>query len=311
MIFSHALMVVGLLAAGLNVSAPEKSLAERLGYKASDRLLIINGDDVGMCHSANVATIDCLENGVMASATIMVPCPWFTEIANYAKSHPEKDFGIHLVHTSEWHVYRWGPVASKSDVPGLVAPDGYLWHTVEDVYKHSTPEQAETEARAQIKMALAAGVDVTHIDSHMGTMQYDPKYHASYVKLAREFNLPLRMAAQADFEKFGQPNMRKEIAALGLVFPDDLIHDAKQEKGESRKDFWIRLLKGLKPGVTELFIHAGLRTDELKATTNSWEERSTDHDLFTSDPDMRKLLDDQHIIRIGYRALRNLQRNGR
>ena len=168
-------------------------LAERLGYKATDRLLIINGDDVGMCHTANLATIDCMEHGLLTSATIMVPCPWFTEIARYAKAHPEKDFGIHLCHTSEWQTYRWGPVAAKSMVPGLVDPEGYLWRDESDVWKHSSPEQAEAEAHAQIKMAMAAGVDVTHLDSHMGALQLDPRYHEVYVKLAKEFNLPLRM----------------------------------------------------------------------------------------------------------------------
>src|ERR1044071_6214093 len=106
-------------------AAEKQTLAERLGYKASDRLLIVNGDDVGMCHSANLGTIECLEQGAMRSATMMVPCPWFPDIASYAKAHPEKDFGIHLCHTSEWIKYRWGPVADKSKVPGLIDPQGY------------------------------------------------------------------------------------------------------------------------------------------------------------------------------------------
>src|SRR5437660_10343420 len=105
-----------LIAAVLTVTPqPAPTLAERLGYKATDRILIVNGDDIGMCHSGNLAAIDCMENGLMTSGTIMVPCPWFLEIAHYAKAHPEKEFGIHLRHTSEWKNYRWGPVqASRS-----------------------------------------------------------------------------------------------------------------------------------------------------------------------------------------------------
>jgi predicted glycoside hydrolase/deacetylase ChbG (UPF0249 family) len=284
------------------------TLAERLGYRATDRLLIINGDDTGMNHSANTATFDCMERGLMTSATVMVPCPWFLEVARYAKAHPEKDFGIHLTHTSEWEVYRWGPAADKADVPGLVGPDGYLWRSIEDVYAHATPEQAEREARAQIKRALAAGMDITHLDSHMGAMQYDARYHRLYLKLAKEFRLPVRMGSPETYEKAGFPQIRQEAAAAGIVFPDRLIHEEQPEKGETRKAFWTRILKNLKPGVTELYIHAGLRTEEMRATAYSWEDRATDYELFTTDPDIRKLVDDLHILRIGYRPLRDLMR---
>ena len=153
--------------------ADSKTLAEHLGYKATDKLLIINGDDTGMCHAANTATIDSLERGLMTSATIMVPCPWFTEIARYAKANPGKDFGVHLCHTSEWQVYRWGPVAPREKVPGLVDNEGYLWRSVPEVYQHATPEEALTEARAQVHKALDAGIDVTHLDTHMGALNFD------------------------------------------------------------------------------------------------------------------------------------------
>ena len=115
-----------LLALSLPFAKAENSptLAERLGYKFTDKLLIINGDDTGMCHAANDATVDSLERGLMTSATILVPCPWFTEIARYAKANPKMDFGIHLAHTSEWQVYRWGPGASRDRVPGLVDKEG-------------------------------------------------------------------------------------------------------------------------------------------------------------------------------------------
>src|SRR5712664_2875919 len=171
-----AVAVLVLLCAVNAHSAGKHSLAERLGYQPTDKLLIVNGDDAGMCHAANLGTIECLEKGSMCSATIMVPCPWFPEIAAYAKAHPEKDFGIHLCHTSEWGKYRWGPVADRSKVPGLVDPLGYLWREVPEVYAHATHDQALIEGRAQIQRALAAGVDVTHLDSHMGTVQLDPRY---------------------------------------------------------------------------------------------------------------------------------------
>jgi predicted glycoside hydrolase/deacetylase ChbG (UPF0249 family) len=302
------------LIAAMTIASPapqapaSKTLAERLGYKNTDRLLIINGDDAGNAHAANLATIDSLENGLMTSATIMVPCPWFPEIARYARENPKRDFGIHLVHTSEWSPYRWAPVANHAEVKGLIDPEGYFWRSVQEVHANATPKEAEIEARAQIRKALAAGIDVTHIDSHMGTLQLHPEFHKVYVALALEFDLPLRMGPQATFERMGFPNLRAEVAALGLVFPDHLIYEERPFPGEKRKDYWMRIIKGLRPGVTELLIHAAKPTEEMKGMTGSWEERATDYELFTRDPDIRKLLQDEKIIRIGFRELRTLQR---
>ncbi len=304
------LTALAVIMAVVNGSGAEKqSLAERLGYQPTDKLLIVNGDDAGMCHAANLGTIECLEKGSMRSATIMVPCPWFLEIAAYAKAHPEKDFGIHLCHTSEWGKYRWGPVADRSKVPGLVDSLGYLWREVPEVYAHATPEQALIEGRAQIQRALAAGVDVTHLDSHMGTLQYDPRYLQMYLQLAVEFRLPLRMASQETMARNGHPELREQFAAKGIVFTDYFVHDeSKQEEAKGVKPFWMGIVKNLKPGVTELYIHAALAGDELKAITGSWKTRSAQYELFAHDEEMKQLIADQKIILIGYRALRDLQR---
>jgi predicted glycoside hydrolase/deacetylase ChbG (UPF0249 family) len=291
--------------------AERGSLAERLGYKATDKLLIVNGDDSGMCHAANVATIECLEKGLMRSATIMAPCPWFPEIAAYAKQHPDKDFGLHLCHTSEWGKYRWGPVAGRAQVPGLLDPDGYLWREVPEVYGHATPEEALIEAQAQIKRAMAAGVDVTHLDSHMGTLQFDPRYMARYLQLGVEFDLPLRMASQATMAAFGQPGLRDQFKAKGIIFTDYFVYDELKNEAKGVKSFWMEIIRNLKPGVTELYIHAALPTDELKAITGSWKTRSEQFEVFTHDPEMKQLVADQKIILIGYRPLRELQRRER
>ncbi|MCY2936014.1 MAG: polysaccharide deacetylase family protein [Planctomycetota bacterium] len=301
-------MVMPLLACGPLAISAEPTLAEKLGYKPTDKLLIINGDDVGMSHSANLATISAMENGLMTSATIMVPCPWFPEIANYAKTHPKSDFGIHLTHTSEWRFYRWGPVASKHLVPGLVDPDGYLWGDEDAVYKASNPKEALIEGRAQIQKALNSGVDVTHIDSHMGTLQLNPDYIDTYLQLALEFNLPARMASAQTLHRFGQSGLREKFAAKGIVFTDNFIYDELPMAKNGVKKFWMQVIKDLKPGVTELYIHAQLTTDEAKAISGSWKTRTEEYETFTTDPDVKKMIKDQGIILIGYHALRDLQR---
>ncbi|RMH68325.1 MAG: ChbG/HpnK family deacetylase [Bacteroidetes bacterium] len=286
---------------------PTPTLAERLGYGPEARLLIVNGDDVGMSHASNAASIEAMEKGLMTSATIMVPCPWFPEIAAYARAHPEADFGLHLTHTSEWKGYRWGPVAPKTEVPGLVDPQGYLWPSVQEVYAHATPEEALVEARAQIEKALAAGIDVTHLDSHMGTLHYDPAYHAVYRTLALEYDLPIRMPGRAVLAERGLEHLRDQLDADGIVSPDHLIFGGPDE-GESVEAYWKRILRTLQPGVTELFIHAALAGEEMRHITNSWKTRDTEYRLFTTDPEIRAMIEEEGIILIGYRELRRLQR---
>ena len=288
-------------------SQSQPTLAERLGYEATDKLLIVNGDDIGMSQAANAASIKAMEEGLMTSGTIMVPCPWFPEIAAYAREHPEADFGLHLTHTSEWKTYKWGPVSSKDKVPGLVTDQGYFWPETINVYQHSNPEEVQIEARAQIEKALAAGIDVTHLDSHMGVLQYNPDYHKVYHELAVEYNLPIRMASRETLERFGFPDLREALEADGIVSPDVLIFGGKED-GETVTEYWKRILRSLQPGVTELFIHAAMDGEELRSMTNSWETRSTEFELFTTNKEIRQIIDEEGIHLIGYRALRELQR---
>lgn len=299
--------VLPVILLALSLNSYSQSLSVRLGYNANDRILIINNDDAGMSHSSNIGTFEGFEKGVITSSTIMVPCPWFSEIAEYAKANPNRDFGIHLTLTSEWKYYRWTGIAPKDSVKGLYDPNGYLWRSVEDVYKHATPKEALIEGRAQIQRALDAGIKITHIDSHMGTYQLNPEFMKIYFQLAREFNLPLRMASQKTMEKFGFGNLRKEYAEKGLVFTDYFIYDELQNYKEV-KSFWSDIIKNLKPGVTELFIHASKMSDELRSITYSSKTRAEEAELFTYDKEFRELLKKENINLISFRPLLDLQR---
>lgn len=298
-------------------SVSAQTLTEQLGYKPTDRLLIINNDDAGMCHSANLATIEGLEKGLITSSTIMAPCPWASEIIEYAKNKPDGEFGVHLTHTSEWKYYRWGTVASKDKVKGLLDKDGYLHRGVQDVVMNATPEEALIEGRAQIQKIIDAGVSITHIDSHMGAIQLGANFHKIYVQLAEEFNVPLRMASQETMEKMpviGAKQMRKELADKGIVFPDHFIYEEfrTENYGQANtKEFWTNIIKKLKPGVTELYVHATIYTDESRAISGSAKKRAEEYECFVHDQDIKKLLEDEGIILIGYRPLLELQRKKR
>ena len=125
-------------------------LQVRLGYPRDAKLLILNADDLAVSHSEDVASFAALDQKLITSATVMVPCPWFTEVAAYAKAHPEADLGLHLTLTAEWETYRWGPIASRALVPSLVGSDGNFYASPEDVAKHAKLNEVETEIRAQM-----------------------------------------------------------------------------------------------------------------------------------------------------------------
>src|SRR5437588_11019267 len=188
----HATIIaVSILLISLNLAqAQSKSLAERLGHPADSRLLIIHADDLAVAHSEDAASFDALDKHAATSASIMVPCPWLTEVADYAKSHPDADLGLHLTLTSEWNTDRWGPIASKDKVPSLLDPSGYLWPETDPAKQHIRVEDAEREIRAQIEYAISMGIHPTHVDSHMGVLFDRPDLFAVYVKVAREYKLP-------------------------------------------------------------------------------------------------------------------------
>ena len=285
-----------------------QTLAERLGYSRNDRILIINNDDAGMCHAANTATIEGMEKGMISSATIMTPCPWYSEIATYAAANPDKGFGVHLTLTSEWKNYRWGTVAPRDKVPKLYDEQGYMWRGVMEVYKSSDTQEALIEGRAQIQKALDSGIPVTHIDSHMGTYQYSPYYMEIYIQLAKEFNLPLRMPSLTTIENLGAPNYREICRREGILHPDYFIHEEFENyKTENLAEFWTEYIKNLKPGVTEIYVHASSDGDEIRAITNSAAKRVKELEFFTSD-ELKNLIEQEGIIVISYRPLFELQR---
>ncbi|MGH9456535.1 MAG: polysaccharide deacetylase family protein, partial [Thermoanaerobaculia bacterium] len=191
------------------------ALVERLGYPPDAKLLIIHADDLGMTHSVNAASIAALESGTITSASIMVPCPWFPEIAAWAREHPEADLGLHLTLTSEWEDYRWGPVLSKDRVPSLLDEDGYFYTRENQAAASARPEEAEAEIRAQIARAREFGIEPTHLDAHMRTLHQNAALFAALLRVAREKGIPAAvnrsLAANPDFAP--------------LLTPDDLVID--------------------------------------------------------------------------------------
>lgn len=290
-------------------AAPLKPLVERLGFAPGTKVVILNGDDTGMNHATNVATFAAMKAGGLTSATIMMPCPWVPEAVKFAKKHPQANFGLHLTLTSEWGDYKWGPVAGKSAVPSLVDKEGYFQSDVPPVYLKAKVPEVEIEVRAQVEKAYAAGLDVTHVDSHMGTLQYNPKYHEMYLKVAKEYSLPCRMAGHNLMDPRGGAYLIQMADDMGVLHPDMLYMDGPPKPAQT-EEFWLKRLTDLPEGqVSEIYIHCGMETPEMEATTGSFRTRAADAAFFASDKWL-KALKDNNIGLTSYRELRELQRTG-
>jgi chitin disaccharide deacetylase len=295
----------------LNISA--QTTAQKLGYGPNDKIIMVHADDIGMSHSVNVASIEAFKHNMITSGSIMVPCPWFPEIADYAKQHPELDLGLHLTLTSEWKYLRWRPVAPIDKVPGLLDEQGFMWRSERQTAMKATPQEIETELRAQIDRALAFGIKPTHLDTHMGTLYTRKDFFEVYVKLGKEYKLPI-MAMRPTPEaielakKDGAPitpEMLAKVEADGLPVLDYLVTGVAGRTFAERKQAYHDLLRKLKPGVTMLIVHLGMDNDELKATTGSWQQRHADFLSFT-DPETKKLMDELGIKTTTWRELGKL-----
>jgi hypothetical protein len=279
------------------VSAVTDPLAERLGYAPDAKLLIVNCDDLGSTRSANVAVYDALRNGVATSASLMVPCPWARDAAAQYRG---EDVGVHLTLNSEWDTYRWGPITHG---PSLLDGDGGFPRTIADTWDHADLEEVRRECRAQVERAILWGFDVSHLDSHMGTMQLRADFFDAYLELAVDFGLPLRMAGAGSEHAIGFP-YRDLAAAEGVVFPDHFVYTNVGSRRAVE-----RALFDLKPGVTEVYVHPAVDCDELRASHPDWPGRVEDHAFVCADPSLPDLLDRAGVTLIGYRELRDLQRS--
>jgi predicted glycoside hydrolase/deacetylase ChbG (UPF0249 family) len=309
LLFGACMTMLAAMAASAQSSVDTgPSLAERLGYSATDKLLIIHADDVGMCHSVNVASFDAMEHGVVTCGSIMMPCPWVLEAAAYMHAHPDADLGLHLTLTSEWGVYRWRPITPQDQAAGLIDEQGYMWHEVENVLRHASSDEVEKEVKAQIERAEMYGMKATHVDSHMGTL-FMGKYVGAYTRQAKAHNLicmmpkPTRqMIALGKVMGNDVQKIFAELAPQGYVFLDELVQRVDGRTLEQRKKAYYDVFRGLKPGVTELIVHLGGNDEEARHIMGSWENRYNDY-LIMKDPETKALIDQLGIKLIGYRPL--------
>ncbi len=288
-------------------SQEKATLSERLGYAKDAKLLIIHADDLGLAHSVNEAAMEGFENGVINSGSVMVPCPWFPEWAAMIEDKKDLDIGIHLTLTSEWKHYKWDPVLSEKETSTLINKEGFFYASSEGVGQYADVTEVEMELRAQIRRAKSFGIQPTHLDTHMGSLMQTPELINLYLKLGREFKLPLLLPR--GFIEQQAP------ALLQLLTEDDILIDhfrmvPSSVSVEEMDNFYANILKTLPSGVTELIIHPAYDNAEMQAISIDHDDygaawRQKDIDFFSSD-ECRKLLKEENIHLITWREIGKL-----
>lgn len=289
---------------------------KKLGLSGDDRAVIIHADDVGMCQASLAAYTDLVDFGLVSAASVMVPCPWFPATAAVCRDNPGKvDMGVHLTLTSEWDGYRWGPVSTRDVASGLVDEDGYFYASTEAAQAKGEPGAVGREIKAQVEHALAAEIDVTHIDSHMGTV-FHPLYLGAYVEVALQHGIP-PLLLRKDQTELRELGIDAEAAALfadqlrmleaqGLPLLDDL-YQMPLDQPDDRLQQVKAVFEGLQTGITYLLIHPAKDTPELRGITPDWPSRVADYETFTSEA-LRTFVQEEGIHVLGWRALREVMR---
>ncbi|WP_228851786.1 polysaccharide deacetylase family protein [Aegicerativicinus sediminis] len=289
-----------LLFLGINFrAASQETIASKLGYPADAKLLIIHADDLGVSHSENIATFEAIDNGSVNSASVMMPTPWVLEAVNYAKANPEThDFGLHLVLSSEWKNYKWGPVSSTDKVPSLIDEHGYFH---EACRSDLNLKEVELELKAQVERAYAMGLEPTHLDTHMGCLAQTTRLTEVYLKIGQKYNLPVFV-----LDEFLSKEIKETYHPKVLV--DQLYTISPEDYSIGPETYYTNTLKNLMPGLSLLLIHTAYDNEEMKGMNvdhpewgNAW--RQKDYDFFTSKT-CKELLEKENIKLVTWRQIK-------
>ena len=288
---------------------------KKLGFSNTDRLVILHTDDIGMCQASLAAFIDLWENEAISSGAIMLPCPWAKPAAEFCRTHPGVDMGVHATITAEWDSYRWSAMSTRNPASGLTDRDGFLWQTSQETQANATSEAVTAELQMQVRKALDWGVDVTHVDSHMGTVIH-PKFMQAYIQVAQQVHVPV-MLPRGDAATAHSMGMDDETAAgfaalisqleeqgLPLVDGMDML---PLDQPEGQLDITKKMLSDLPTGVTHFLFHPSIDTPELRAIAPDWPSRVANYHTFMN-PELKQFIKDQGLQVIGYHHLRALMR---
>ncbi len=286
---------------------------KKLGFSTTDRLVILHADDIGMCQASVQAFADLWEFGGISSGALMLPCPWAKTAADYCRTHPGVDMGVHATLTAEWQAYRWSPISTRDPGTGLLDEDGFFWHKSEQTQAEADPEAVLTELQAQVKKALEWSVDITHMDTHMGTVAH-PKFIPFYIQVATQNRIPAMIPRTdaAGLQKMGlDPISASAFAQFILQLEEqgvplvDGMTDIPLDQPVGQIEIAKKLLSELPVGVTHFILHPSIDTSELRAITPDWRSRVANYRTFMSQ-EIKDFIKNAGLQVVGYRALKDV-----
>jgi predicted glycoside hydrolase/deacetylase ChbG (UPF0249 family) len=289
---------------------------KKLGFTDHDRAVILHTDDIGMCQASVQAFKDLWAFGTISSGSTMVPCPWFPAVGQMCREYPDMDMGVHATLNSEWQSYRWGPVSTQDTGSGLIDESGYFHRQPPVAQENAQPEAVEKELNAQIEKALAAGIDITHVDSHLGAIMH-PKFIQSYVQAAGSRMLPsmlprlnrqvIETMEMDEQEVAHYAPMMEILESIGIPLLDAILFMPLTQHSDDHIESARQLFGEAPVGITHLLLHPSVDTPELRSIASEWVSRVANYHAFMSD-EMKKILEREDIKIIGYRAIRDVMR---
>ncbi len=285
----------------------QQSVAEKLGYPANTKLLIVHADDIGLAQSVNEASLTAFNKGGISSGSIMVPCPWFEEFAEHYKSNPNLDVGIHITLTAEWDYYKWGGVLPATEIPSLLDENGHFYASVEEVGQHADPLEVEKEIRAQIDRAMAYGINPTHFDTHMGSVMAKPEFMEIYLKLGLEYKIPVFVPRMI---LFGMPEEAREQMKKDYVLVDNFFMMNTEDPGLSWAEAYAPMIEKVKPGLNVMIVHVAHDNAEMQAIAvnhpafgSSWRAKDLEYVL---SKEFQNLLENKNIQLITWKEIKEV-----
>ena len=282
-----------------------ENLAEKLGYKKTDKLLILHADDIGLSKSVNQASFKALKEGLVNSGSIMMPCDFINEVGEFAINNPNIDLGLHLTVTSEWRDYKWGGVANSNVISSMLDKKGNLFENKKKFTLNASPNDLKKELQAQIDLAKSIGIKPTHIDSHEGALFFDQSIFKTYLDIGEENQLPVFVPKEVavHFDKtFPKPENVVIVENMYMALPNLEFKDWS--------DYYVNVIKNLKPGLNEIIVHLGYDDKEMQQITiehpnygSKW--RNLDMDVVSSES-FKQAIEKNNIKLVTWREIQKV-----